>query len=47
MCYKSGIDNNEYGVWGGIYLNAGAVDKMRNTHKTKEIWKQINKRNGI
>ena len=47
MCYQSGIDNNEYGVWGGIYLNAGGVDKMRNTHKTKEIWKQINKRNGI
>ena len=47
MCYQSGIENNEYGVWGGIYLNAGGVDKMRNTHKTKEIWKQINKKNGI
>lgn len=47
MCYEAGKQNNEYGVWGGIYLNSGSVDKMRNTHKTKEIWKQINKKNGI
>ena len=30
MCYKSGIDNNEYGIWGGVYLNAGSIDKTRN-----------------
>lgn len=41
MCYEAGIQNNEYGVWGGIYLNAGAVDKARNIHKTAEVWKKM------
>lgn len=47
MCHQSGIENNEYGVWGGVYLNSGSIDKMRNAHKTKDIWKQINKKNDI
>lgn len=46
MCYESGIENNEYGVWGGIYLNAGSIDNSRNTHKTPEVWKKIKKHNG-
>jgi hypothetical protein len=46
MCYESGIENNEYGVWGGVYLNAGATDNSKNTHKTPEIWKRIKKHNG-
>lgn len=45
MCYKSGKDNNEYGVWGGIYLNAGSVDKSKNLHKTSEVWKRLKKKN--
>jgi hypothetical protein len=44
MCYKSGLDNNEYGVWGGVYLSSGSVDKMKNIHKTKDVWKQIRQR---
>ena len=47
MCYQSGIDNNEYGVWGGIYLSAGLVDKSRNIHKTPESWKKIKQKNDI
>jgi len=39
MCYQSGVENNEYGVWGGVYLSSGSIDKMRNTHKSKEVWK--------
>lgn len=46
-CYQSGKDNSEYGVWGGIYLNSGSIDKSRNVHKTQEVWKKIRKRNGI
>lgn len=46
MCYESGIENNEYGVWGGVYLNAGSVDNSKNTHKTAETWKRIKKHNG-
>jgi hypothetical protein len=47
MCYESGVENNEYGIWGGIYLNAGAIDKTRNLHKTPEVWKRIKKKNDI
>ena len=46
MCYDSGVENNEYGVWGGVYLNAGSVDNSKNTHKTPEICKRIKKHNG-
>ena len=46
MCYDSGVENNEYGVWGGVYLNAGSVANSKNTHKTPEIWKRIKKHNG-
>lgn len=46
MCYESGVENNEYGIWGGIYLNSGIVDKNKNLHKTPEVWKKIKKRNG-
>lgn len=44
FCYKSGVDNNEYGVWGGVYLNAGSIDKARNAHKTQETWKRLKKK---
>jgi len=47
MCYLSGIENNKYGVWGGIYLSSGSLDKMKNIHKTKDIWKQIKQKNAI
>lgn len=47
MCYKSGEDNNEYGVWGGIYLSSGSIDKMKNIHKTKDIWKQIRQKHAV
>ena len=43
MCYQQGVDNNEYGVWGGVYLNSGSIDKSRNTHKTTEVWKRLKK----
>lgn len=47
MCYQSGIENNEYGVWGGVYLSSGSIDKMKNIHKTKDIWKQIRQKHAI
>lgn len=45
ICYRSGIDNNEYGVWGGVFLNSGLIDKSKNLHKTPEIWKRLRKLN--
>lgn len=44
MCYKAGVEQNEYGVWGGVYLNSGSPDKARNTHKTQEVWKRLRKK---
>jgi len=41
MCYDSGVENSEYGVWGGVYLTAGDIDKTKNLHKTQEIWKRL------
>jgi len=47
ICHQSGIENNEYGVWGGVYLSSGLIDKMKNVHKTKDIWKQIRAKQNV
>jgi hypothetical protein len=44
MCYEAGVDKDEYGIWGGVYLNAGLIDKTRNLHKTQEVWKRLKKK---
>ena len=41
MCYQSGVDNSEYGVWGGVYLSSGEIDKYKNLHKSPETWKKL------
>jgi hypothetical protein len=46
LCYEAGTSDSSYGVWGGIYLNSGSVDKMRNAHKTKSIWKELKVKHG-
>lgn len=38
MCFASGISNKEWGVWGGIYLVDGKINKEFNAHKTKDDW---------
>jgi len=45
VCLQSGIENGEYGCWGGVYLSNGKVDKTKNAHKTPDVWEQI--REGI
>ena len=44
ICYETGVANNEYGVWGGVYLNSGSVDNGKNIHKTPEVWKRVKKK---
>lgn len=44
MCYEAGIEKDEVGIWGGVYLNAGSIDKTRNMHKTPETWKRLKKK---
>jgi hypothetical protein len=41
ICHDSGVENSDYGVWGGVFLNSGSTDKSRNAHKTKDVWKRI------
>ena len=45
MCFESGSENNEYGVWGGVYLNSGSIDKSKNLHKAADTWKRLKKKN--
>jgi len=45
MCYQAGVDGNEYGVWGGVYLTSGSIDKSKNLHKSTETWKRLKKKN--
>ena len=32
-CLLDGEENNSYGVWGGLYLTSGKIDKNKNSHK--------------
>ena len=46
QCLLDGVESKGYGVWGGIYLNLGRVDRDMNEHKTPEIWKALKKKHG-
>jgi hypothetical protein len=46
ICYAAGVKSDNYGVWGGVYLNSGIPDKSKNSHKTKEISKSIKRLHG-
>lgn len=41
QCLSFGMDNSEWGVWGGVFLVSGTPDKNRNSHKTEAVWNQI------
>lgn len=43
-CLLEGVDNKDFGLRGGTYLNNGKPDKMRNQHKTPEVWAKIQER---
>jgi hypothetical protein len=45
-CLQSGIDNGDYGVWGGFYLTAGKPDPNRNSHKSKDTLNRLRERIG-
>lgn len=44
QCLEKGMSGGEWGCWGGVYLSAGKIDKTRNSHKSKEVWKRWGKR---
>ena len=37
-CLAVGVSNKEWGVWGGVYLKEGKIDKEFNQHKSKQSW---------
>jgi hypothetical protein len=37
-CFAVGISQKEWGVWGGIYLEAGEISREFSKHKTKQDW---------
>lgn len=41
ICLKTGVENKEWGCWGGVFLSAGTPDEAKNAHKTQEVWEQI------
>jgi hypothetical protein len=45
MCYETGVEGSEYGIWGGVYLSSGSIDRSKNLHKTQEVWKRLKKKN--
>lgn len=37
-CFSVGVSSKEWGVWGGVYLEGGAISKEFNLHKSKTNW---------
>lgn len=37
-CFAVGVSQKEWGVWGGIYLEAGQISKEFSDHRTKQSW---------
>lgn len=46
QCYNEGVDNKEKGVWGGVYLDLGRIDRDNNSHKDQEVWRRLKKIHG-
>ena len=40
-CLVEGKRNKEFGVWGGIYLDLGRIDKPANSHKERQDWERL------
>lgn len=38
LCLAVAVSNNEWGVWGGVYLEKGKVSKEFNSHKKNDEW---------
>jgi hypothetical protein len=37
-CFAVGVTGKEWGVWGGVYLEGGAISREFNNHRKKEDW---------
>lgn len=41
ICLAEGIENKEWGCWGGVFLENGKVSQSKNAHKTEQDWEKI------
>jgi hypothetical protein len=39
-CFAIGVSQKEWGVWGGIYLEAGEISKEFGNHKSRSDWEK-------
>jgi hypothetical protein len=40
-CFDYGVKTESFGVWGGVFLNDGKLDNVRNSHKSQEVWARV------
>jgi hypothetical protein len=40
-CLAYGISNQEWGVWGGVYIEQGKVSREYNKHKNNDTWFKV------
>jgi hypothetical protein len=38
QCLAYAVSNQEWGVWGGVYLESGKISKEFNSHKNSDDW---------
>ena len=41
QCLAYGVSNQEWGVWGGVYLEMGKISKEFNKHKNNDSWFKV------
>lgn len=46
QCLTYAVENKMTGVWGGVYMNNGNIDRKFNSHKTSDIWKVLKRIHG-
>jgi len=46
QCLEEGTSDSNWGVWGGLYLVYGKIDKQRNSHKTDDDWRDLERIHG-
>lgn len=40
-CIANAVSRQEWGVWGGVFLEKGKISKEFNSHKTQEDWFEL------
>ena len=37
-CFAEAVSNKEWGIWGSVYFEEGAISERYNTHKVNDDW---------